>query len=81
LLQCSHCKRISTVERSHLLDITAQGAAYAAGLTVGFWHDYRALVEGRPIERIFVPGPGQFQAQEQFAHWQRAVERAKYWAI
>jgi glycerol kinase len=68
------------IERPQVLDVTAQGAAFAAGLAVGFWDDYRALVEGRPIDRVFEPGGGQGQAQANFSQWQRAVERAKGWA-
>jgi glycerol kinase len=33
------------VERPEVLDVTAQGAAFAAGLAVGFWDDYHNLVE------------------------------------
>ena len=69
-----------SIERPQVLDVTAQGAAFAAGLAVGFWDDYRALVEGRPIDRVFEPGGGQGQAQVNFSQWQRAVERAKGWA-
>lgn len=68
------------IERPQVLDVTAQGAAFAAGLAVGFWDDYRALVEDRPIDRVFEPGGGQGQAQANFSQWQRAVERAKGWA-
>ena len=68
------------VERPALLDVTAQGAAFAAGLAVGFWDDYHSLVDARPIDRIFEPGGGAAIAQENFALWQKAVERAKHWA-
>ncbi|ASC69157.1 Glycerol kinase [Halomicronema hongdechloris C2206] len=68
------------VERPTVLDVTAQGAAFAAGLAVGFWNDYRALVTNRPTDRVFEPGDGTAQAQANFAFWQKAVERAKHWA-
>lgn len=67
------------VERPEVLDVTAQGAAFAAGLAVGFWDDYHALVDSRPIDRVFEPGPGQTQAQENFPMWKKAVGRAKHW--
>lgn len=63
------------VERPDIFDATAQGAAFGAGLAVGFWQDYSALVAGRRINRIFHPGKGATQAQENFATWQKAVER------
>jgi glycerol kinase len=68
------------VERPSNIDTTVQGAAFAAGLGVGLFQDYSALVNSRPIDRIFVPGDDQLVAQAGFAVWQRAVERAKHWA-
>ncbi len=67
------------VERPAVLEATGQGSAFAAGLAVGFWDSYTALVEGRQIDRTFTPGEGQAQAQESFAVWQKAVDRAKGW--
>jgi len=67
------------VERPEVLDVTAQGAAFAAGLAVGFWDDYHALVDSRPIDRVFEPGQGKDQAQENFHMWKKAVGRAKHW--
>ncbi|MEM8614450.1 MAG: glycerol kinase, partial [Cyanobacteria bacterium P01_H01_bin.105] len=60
-------------------DATAQGSAFAAGLAVGFWDDYTALVNSRKIDKTFEPGAGQKAAQENFKTWQRAVERSKEW--
>jgi glycerol kinase len=68
-----------TVERPKVLDATAQGAAFGAGLAVGFWDDYQKLVDARKVDRTFEPGAGATQAQENFAMWQKAVERAKDW--
>ena len=67
------------LERPKVLDATAQGAAFGAGLTVGFWHDYQKLVSDRQVDRVFEPGAGQTQAQENFAMWSKAVTRAKNW--
>lgn len=67
------------VERPEVLDVTAQGAAFAAGLAVGFWDDYHALVDSRPIDRVFEPRQGKSQAQENFHMWKKAVGRAKHW--
>lgn len=68
------------VERPQLLDASAQGAAFAAGLAVGFWHDYTALTSSRQIDRVFQPGKGVTQAQKNFPTWLEAVNRAKHWA-
>ena len=67
------------LERPKVLDATAQGAAFGAGLTVGFWNDYQKLVSDRQVDRVFEPGAGQTQAQENFALWSKAVTRAKDW--
>ncbi|MEQ8996329.1 MAG: glycerol kinase GlpK [Coleofasciculus sp. B1-GNL1-01] len=67
------------VERPAVLDATAQGAAFGAGLTVGFWDDYHKLVTQTAIERTFEPGEGAKPAQDNFIGWQKAVERAKNW--
>ncbi|WP_019507370.1 glycerol kinase GlpK [Pleurocapsa sp. PCC 7319] len=67
------------LERPVVLDATAQGAAFGAGLAVGFWDDYQKLASDRPVDRVFEPGAGQSQAQENFAMWSKAVTRAKNW--
>ncbi|MGB3789646.1 MAG: glycerol kinase GlpK [Phormidesmis sp.] len=67
------------VERPAVLDATAQGAAFAAGLAVGFWDDYHTLVNSRQIDRVFEPSANAEKAQSDFTTWKKAVERAKSW--
>ncbi|MGC9505833.1 glycerol kinase GlpK [Baaleninema sp.] len=67
------------VERPEILDATAQGAAFGAGLAVGFYPSYRDLIAKRKIDRVFQPGDGAQQALEHYHVWQKAVERAKEW--
>lgn len=67
------------IERPAVLEATAQGAAYGAGLAVGFWESYDVLIQDRQIDRIFQPGVGSIQAQSAFQHWLQAVERVKNW--
>jgi glycerol kinase len=67
------------IERPVILDATAQGAAFGAGLASGFWDDYQALIGSRQIDRVFEPGAGKTQALENFTTWQKAVTRAKDW--
>ncbi|MFE1748610.1 glycerol kinase GlpK [Coleofasciculus sp. H7-2] len=67
------------VERPAVLDASAQGAAFAAGLAANFWQDYATLTASRQIDRTFQPGAGVTQAQANFTIWQKAVERAKHW--
>lgn len=63
------------VERPTLFEATAQGAAFGAGLTAGFWQDYSTLVAGRQIDRVFHPGKDTTQAEANFAAWQQVVAR------
>lgn len=67
------------VERPSVLDVTAQGAAFGAGLAIGFWDDYERLVNQRQRDRTFIPSQQSHQAQQDFIMWQKAVERAKNW--
>jgi glycerol kinase len=68
------------VERPQILDASAQGAAFAAGLAVGFWQDYAALTASRQVDQVFEPSAAAPQAQENFQTWLEAVRRAKHWA-
>jgi glycerol kinase len=67
------------VERPAIVDATAQGAAFGAGLAISFWDDYSSLVSATPVERVFEPGENAEFAQANFAMWQKAVGRAKNW--
>ncbi|MGD1921600.1 MAG: glycerol kinase GlpK, partial [Pleurocapsa sp.] len=67
------------LERPVVLDATAQGAAFGAGLAIGFWDDYNKLISDRKVDKVFEPGAGQSQAQGNFTTWSRAVTRAKNW--
>lgn len=63
------------VERPIVFDATAQGAAFGAGLAIGFWQDYAAFVASRQIEQVFYPGQSAAATQANFITWQKAVER------
>ncbi|MBD0345335.1 MAG: glycerol kinase GlpK [Coleofasciculus sp. Co-bin14] len=69
------------VERPEVLDASAQGAAFAAGLAVGFWQDYTTLTASRKSDRIFQPDKGATEAQDNFQTWLEAVGRAKHWIV
>lgn len=67
------------VERPVMSDATAQGAAYAAGLTIGFWDSYADLTSNPKIDRLFTPDDHSQMAEDNFADWKKAVQRAKNW--
>ena len=58
------------LQRPIHLDSTALGAAYLAGLGVGFWKSLDELKNLNPIEQTFEPGVSK---HEEFAHWKKAV--------
>jgi len=58
------------LQRPIHLDSTALGAAYLAGLGVGYWKSLEDLKNLNPIEKHFEPGPSN---PELFANWKRAV--------
>ncbi|GCE27471.1 glycerol kinase 2 [Dictyobacter alpinus] len=68
------------VERPEVSETTALGAAYLAGLAVGFWRDQKELSRLWVIDRTFEPKMSKEQREDLFSHWQRAVERSLGWA-
>jgi glycerol kinase len=69
------------VQRPAVTETTALGAAYLAGLAVGFWPDVKMLADRWTIERTFEPRLAAAARTALIAGWQRAVERAKGWAV
>jgi glycerol kinase len=67
------------VERPAILETTAQGAAYLAGLATGFWSDVNEIAATRPAGQVFMPRQDRASAQRQYARWQDAVTRARGW--
>jgi glycerol kinase len=67
------------VERPAILETTAQGAAYLAGLATGFWNNVDELRLTRQDAQIFTPRTDREKVLKQYAKWQDAVGRAKGW--
>jgi glycerol kinase len=67
------------VSRPKIIETTALGAAYLAGLTVGFWKSKNELVERWEEDRLFSPAMDAAARQRYYAQWQRAVSRAAGW--
>ena len=68
------------VVRPTVLETTALGAAYLAGLAVGFWRDDAEVAANWKIDRRFDPAMSRDQAQSLRAKWNKAVARSKDWA-
>jgi glycerol kinase len=67
------------VVRPACLETTALGAAYLAGLGVGFWKDTAEIAANWREERRFSPLMPAGERDELYAGWKRAVERAMHW--
>ena len=69
----------SKVNRPKLVETTALGAAYMAGLAVGFWKDFDEIERVREVDRIFVPSIDNDTREASLKGWHKAVERSKDW--
>ncbi len=67
------------VIRPTVNETTALGAAYAAGLAVGFWSDLDELRENWGVDRVFEPQWDETRRETAYAGWKRAVERSRGW--
>ncbi len=68
------------VVRPRVTETTALGAAYLAGLAVGFWKDEAEIASLWSRERTFDPSLTREAAAGRLATWKRAVERSRDWA-
>ncbi|HWA11180.1 MAG TPA: glycerol kinase GlpK [Opitutaceae bacterium] len=68
------------VIRPHTRETTALGAAYLAGLAVGFWKDRAEIARLWSVGRRFQPRAGIKQMKALQHDWRRAVDRARNWA-
>ena len=68
------------VERPAVTETTALGAAYLAGLAVGFWGSQAEIAGQWQLERRFEPAMSADQRESLYAGWRRAVDRARDWA-
>jgi glycerol kinase len=68
------------VVRLEVLETTALGAAYLAGLAVGHWKDVAEIRANWRVARRFEPSMSRDRAAELRAGWEKAVSRAKGWA-
>jgi glycerol kinase len=68
------------VVRPVVTETTALGAAYLAGLAVGFWESQQEIAAQWQAQRRFEPAMSEDERVERLNVWRRAVERARNWA-
>ena len=67
------------VQRPRITETTALGAAYLAGLAVGYWDSQDVIAEKWQIDKEFSPAMPEENRDKLYAGWKRAVERAVNW--
>ncbi|HEY2895041.1 MAG TPA: glycerol kinase GlpK [Pirellulales bacterium] len=67
------------VSRPKVSETTALGAAYLAGLAVGYWKDLSDIAQNWDLDREFVPNMPAAQRESRCKRWQKAVERSLAW--
>jgi len=69
------------VDRPKLVETTAAGSAFLAGLAVGLWHSPEELAGARSRERLFQPAMDSDQREQLYQGWLSAVDRVRSEAI
>ena len=67
------------VHRPRTLETTSLGAAYLAGLAVGYWKDLDEISEDFSIDRTFKPQMSQEKRDKNYKYWKKAIERSMGW--
>lgn len=73
IMDCKVC-------RPACVETTALGAAYLAGLAVGYWKDTDEIKKNRTADRMFTPSMEREKADKLISGWHRAVRCALSWA-
>jgi glycerol kinase len=68
----------ATVVRPQITETTAMGAAYLAGLAVGYWKNIEEIEQQWKVNRMFYPQNN--NVDDIINGWHKAVKAAKYWA-
>lgn len=78
LLQFQSDITMCDVVRSRVSETTALGAAYLAGLAIGYWKDKKAIQEQFQRAKCFVPTVDEDKRKERLEGWKRAIEAVMY---
>jgi glycerol kinase len=69
------------VVRPKVTETTALGAAYLAGLAVGFWSSTSEVADNWQVDRRFEPAMSRDAAAARLRQWERAVQRSREWHV
>ncbi len=68
------------VNRPKCIETTARGAAYLAGIAVGYWKSKEEVIRNQLMERVFQPNMTQEEREKKMKGWNKAVKYAFGWA-
>ncbi len=68
------------IQKPEITEMAALGAAYLAGLGIGFWESKEEIAKQWKVARTFEPNMGIDERESLYANWKRAVERSFAWA-
>jgi glycerol kinase len=68
------------VQRPQVNETTALGAAYAAGLAIGYWNGLEDLRQNHKVSKVWEPEMTTSLTEKYYAGWKKAVERSMGWA-
>lgn len=66
------------IVKSKTMEVTALGAAYLAGLGIGYWKDQNEIMEKWKVDKSYTPEKDN-SVQEQLKAWKKAVQTTNYW--
>ncbi|HYF82291.1 MAG TPA: glycerol kinase GlpK [Clostridia bacterium] len=67
------------IYRPEVTETTALGAAYLAGLAVGFWSNKDEIAEKWNVDKVFNPSMDKSVSEKKYSGWRKAVSRALKW--
>ena len=67
------------VERPQVKEVTALGAAYLAGIAVGFWQNSDELHDKTVVGHTFIPDEDSEKRTKRYRGWKKAVKRVLNW--
>jgi glycerol kinase len=67
------------VIRPKMIETTALGAAYAAGMAVGYWSGFEDLKRNWGMDKTWTPEMPAYQRKQMYLMWHKAVERSFDW--
>ena len=66
--------------RPRVIETTSLGAAYLAGLAVGYWHDKEDIKKNWQIDKVFKPNMNSGERNQLLRGWTKAVKTVQFWS-